>query len=235
MSKRQYDVIIIGGGPAGLSAGIYTARARLKTLMIEKGAVGGAIINAGWVENYPGFAEGISGIDLTQAMHRQATGFGMETAYAEVTGLKVAGEERWSAPRRGITPTGWLSSPAAPSARRWMSPARPSSPAKAFPTAPTCDGAFLRDKVVAVIGGGDAAVTEALELTKFATRSTSSTAATSCAPTKSCRKRPSRRRKIEFIWASVVVAIKAINSSRGCACVMSGPMRNRRSASAACS
>src|SRR3989304_8097340 len=91
---NNYDVIIIGGGPAGLSAGIYTARARLASLLVEKGAIGGQIINAGLVENYPGYVEGISGIDLTGAMHRQATKFGMETLPAEVTGLRVNGQDK---------------------------------------------------------------------------------------------------------------------------------------------
>ncbi|MHB8104990.1 MAG: NAD(P)/FAD-dependent oxidoreductase, partial [Dehalococcoidales bacterium] len=73
--QKKYDVIIIGGGPAGLSAGIYTARARLATLLIEKAGIGGQIINAGVVENYPGFTDGIGGIELTQAMHKQAEKF----------------------------------------------------------------------------------------------------------------------------------------------------------------
>ena len=89
---KEYDVIIIGGGPAGLSAGIYTARARLRTLLIEKGAIGGQIINAVLVENYPGYTDGVSGIDLTESMHKQAEKFGMETLVAEVTGIKLDGE-----------------------------------------------------------------------------------------------------------------------------------------------
>ena len=93
-SIKKYDVIIIGGGPAGLSAGIYTARARLSTLLIERAAVGGQIVNAGLVENYPGFASGISGIDLTQAMHQQAAKFGMETLYDEVIGIEIDGQAK---------------------------------------------------------------------------------------------------------------------------------------------
>ena len=89
MADNVYDVIIVGGGPAGLSAGIYTARARLKSLMIEKMVIGGQITNAEKVENYPGFIDGISGLDLTAQMHKQATKFGLETLTAEVTGLEV--------------------------------------------------------------------------------------------------------------------------------------------------
>src|SRR4030042_860125 len=93
-SLKAYDVIIIGGGPAGLSAGIYTTRARLSSLLVEKAAIGGQIINAELVENYPGFTDGISGIDLTQTMHRQATKFGMETLAAEVTAIEVNGRQK---------------------------------------------------------------------------------------------------------------------------------------------
>ena len=93
-SEKDYDVVIIGGGPAGLSAGIYTSRARLRSLLIEKGMVGGQIVNAEKVENYPGFPEGISGFDLTQFMHQQATRFGLETVTAEVTGIEITGETK---------------------------------------------------------------------------------------------------------------------------------------------
>ena len=78
-SPDKYDIVIIGGGPGGLTAGIYTARARLSTLLIERGAIGGQIINTEWVENYPGFPDGISGLDLTMAMYKQAEKFGMKT------------------------------------------------------------------------------------------------------------------------------------------------------------
>jgi len=81
--NREHEVIIIGGGPAGLSAGLYLSRARLNSLLIEKGLVGGQIVNAERVENYPGFPEGISGFELAQLMHQQATKFGLETLLAE--------------------------------------------------------------------------------------------------------------------------------------------------------
>ncbi len=80
--SQEYDIIIIGGGPAGLSAGIYTARSRLKSLLIEKEMIGGKIVNAELVENYPGFPQGISGYELTQLMHQQATRFGLKTLTA---------------------------------------------------------------------------------------------------------------------------------------------------------
>ena len=83
-AANKYDVVIIGGGPAGLSAAIYTSRARLNTLLIERGIVGGLIINTEQVDNYPGFPEGISGMELTELMHRQATKCGLNMILADV-------------------------------------------------------------------------------------------------------------------------------------------------------
>ena len=91
---KDYDVVIIGGGPGGLSAGIYTARARLNSLLIEKGVVGGQILKTELVENYPGFLEGVGGYDLTEIMHQQATKFGLETLIAEVTDVELKGEQK---------------------------------------------------------------------------------------------------------------------------------------------
>ena len=88
-NKADYDVIIIGAGPAGLTAGLYTSRARFNSLLIEKEMVGGQIVNAEQVENFPGFPEGISGYDLTQLMHQQATKFGLETLTAEATEVEL--------------------------------------------------------------------------------------------------------------------------------------------------
>ena len=86
MSK--YEVVIIGGGPAGLTAGLYTSRAGLKTLLLERGAFGGQIVNARMVENYPGFPEGIAGFELASLMHQQATKYGLEIVAVEVTEVK---------------------------------------------------------------------------------------------------------------------------------------------------
>ena len=83
----RYEVIIIGGGPAGLTAGLYTSRAGLKSLLVERGALGGQMVNATLVENYPGFPEGIAGSKLGSLMHRQAVRYGLEAVIAEVTGL----------------------------------------------------------------------------------------------------------------------------------------------------
>ena len=88
--KQTYDVIIVGGGPAGLSAAIYTSRDRLDTLLIEKGLTGGMINEAEKVDNYPGFPEGVSGMDLTSRMYQQAQKYGLKDVNAEVTGIEVS-------------------------------------------------------------------------------------------------------------------------------------------------
>ena len=93
----SYQLIIIGGGPAGLSAGLYATRARLSTLLIERAIPGGQIINAELVENYPGFPQGISGAELGSLMEQQATKYGLEIIMAEVEGVEVGGEGEDSA------------------------------------------------------------------------------------------------------------------------------------------
>ena len=94
IDNTNYDVVIIGGGPAGLTAGLYTSRARLNSLLIDKGLIGGQIANAERVENYPGFPEGISGFDLGQLMHQQAEKYGLKTIIAEATGIDLQEEQK---------------------------------------------------------------------------------------------------------------------------------------------
>ncbi len=169
-SPKQYDVIIIGGGPAGLSAGLYTARARLKTVLIERAAVGGQIINTMWVENYPGFVDSISGIDLTQAMHRQAEKFGMETVYADVSALAADGRTKTVTTSDGVYTAPAVIITGGSERQKLGVPGEAEYTGRGVSYCATCDGAFFTDKEVAVVGGGNAALTEALELTKFASR-----------------------------------------------------------------
>jgi thioredoxin reductase (NADPH) len=98
---KEYEVVIIGGGPAGLTAGLYTSRARRTSLLIEKQLVGGLITTAGWVENFPGFPEGIAGLELGELLHKQATRYGLETIIAEVSGIKLNGEQKVIATTEG--------------------------------------------------------------------------------------------------------------------------------------
>ena len=170
MNEHIYDVIIIGGGPAGLTAGIYTARARLNTLLLEKEFIGGQIVNAELVENFPGFAEGIDGYELTQLMHKQAVKFGLETLTTEVIGIEpledkivLKTNEAEYAARAVIIAGG--------SKRKLLEiPGEKEFTGRGVSYCATCDAAFFRDQIVAVNGGGDAAITEALHLSRFASK-----------------------------------------------------------------
>ena len=168
--NKEYKVIIIGGGPAGLTAGLYTSRARLSSLLIERGLVGGQITDAELVENYPGFAEGISGLELGQLMHQQATKYGLETLLAEATAIELKGEQKVVKTTKGNF-TGKAVIIANGSERRKLGiPGEEKLTGKGVSYCATCDASFFQEKPVAVVGGGDAAITEALHLTKFASR-----------------------------------------------------------------
>ena len=86
-----YQLIIVGGGPAGLTAGLYAARARLNVILLEKGATGGQVLNTDWIDNYPGFIDGLSGFELAEKMTAHAARFGLETKLGEVTSMDLAG------------------------------------------------------------------------------------------------------------------------------------------------
>ena len=206
--EKDYDVVIIGGGPAGLSAGIYTARARLSSLLVEIGAVGGQILNAEWVENYPGFPEGISGFDLTQFMHKQATGFGLETVMAGVTGIEVTGEQKVVKTSQGDFAAGAIIIASGSERQKLGVPGEAEFTGKGVSYCATCDAAFFREKPVAVVGGGNAAITEALELTKFASKITVIHRRNELRATQILQEKAFAEPKIEFLWDSVVEGIE---------------------------
>jgi thioredoxin reductase (NADPH) len=169
--SEKYDVIIIGAGPAGLSAAIYTGRARLNTLVVEKGIPGGQILITDWIENYPGFPEGIAPFDLMEAFRRQAERFGAQIVMEEVRGIRADPD----------APGGWLVDVGAAvhaaralilttgAAYRRLNVARETDLiGRGVSYCATCDGAFFRNAEIAVVGGGDTALMEAEYLTKFA-------------------------------------------------------------------
>lgn len=204
---KKYDVIIIGGGPAGLSAGIYTARARLATLLIEKGAIGGQIINAGVVENYPGYADGINGVDLTQSMHQQATKFGMETLYDGVTGISLDGKQKVVKTSQGDFAAKAVIIAGGAERQKLGVPGEAEFAGKGVSYCATCDGAFFSDKIVAVVGGGNAAVTEALELTHFAAKVYLIHRRNELRATKIMQEKLLADNRIDVLWDTVVLEI----------------------------
>ncbi len=212
--KNECQLIIIGGGPAGLTAGIYAARGRLSTLLIEKGLAGGQIINAELVENFPGFPQGISGLELSQSMHQQAVKFGMETLMAEVTGIEVKGERKVVKTSEGdfIARAAIIASGS--EQHKLGVPGEDDLTGKGVSYCATCDGAFFRDRTVAVVGGGDAALTEAIHLVRFASRVIVIHRRDQLRATRILQEKTFAEPKMEFRWNSVVKAIEGNNSVR---------------------
>ncbi|MBN1625769.1 MAG: thioredoxin-disulfide reductase [Deltaproteobacteria bacterium] len=200
---NEYDVIIIGGGPAGLAAGLYTARAGLKAILIERGVFGGQIVNARVVENYPGFPEGISGPELGEFMRRQATKFGLETIITEVTGVR-SGNAYEISTNEGNMETKTIIIAAGSEYRKLAVPGEESLTGHGVSYCATCDGFFFRDREVAVVGGGDTAVTDALELSQHCRKVYIIHRRERLRATKALQEKVFSEPKIEFIWNTVV-------------------------------
>jgi len=206
--NKAYEVVIIGGGPAGLSAGIYTARARLSSLLIERGLIGGQVANAELVENYPGFPEGISGYDLTELMQRQATKFGLEILTAEVTGVELNGEQKIA---KTSEDDFVVKAMIIASGSEWIKlgiPGEKEFTGKGVSYCAICDGAFFADQTVAVVGGGNAAITEAFSLTKFASKVIVIHRRQELRATRIVQEEAFAEPKIEFLWNTVVEEIE---------------------------
>jgi thioredoxin reductase (NADPH) len=200
----MYDVIIIGGGPAGLTAGLYTSRARLKSLLIEKGFTGGQVMTTEWIENYPGFEDGISGTELSQKMEKQATKFGLEIMQGSVMGVSVNGKTRKVILEDGaeleaksiILATGSNPRPLSIKGEEEFR-------GRGVSYCATCDGAFFKDSDLAVIGGGDSAVEEGIFLSKFAKTVYIVHRRDELRATKVVQERAFENPKIKMVWDSV--------------------------------
>jgi thioredoxin reductase (NADPH) len=199
----KYEVIIIGGGPAGLTAGLYTSRAHLKSFLIERGICGGQIVNAALVENYPGFPDGIPGLKLGSLMHQQAVKYGLEVVTAEVTGISQGQAHTISTTEGDVEATAIII--AAGSEYRKLgvtNEERLSGHGVSY--CATCDGFFFRNKEIAVVGGGDTAITDALELTRHAKRVYVIHRRDQLRAGQVLQQRAFAQPKLEFIWSTVV-------------------------------
>ncbi|MEE4252736.1 MAG: thioredoxin-disulfide reductase [Desulfuromusa sp.] len=212
MSAAEYDVIIIGGGPAGMTAGLYASRARLKTLLLEKMIMGGQMMTTTLVENWPGYPGGIGGPELMTRFQEHCVEFGLETDYGTVEKvidngntktLIVDGKEMTC--KAVIIATGAIP-------RKLGIEGEEALVGKGVSYCATCDGAFFREVPIAVIGGGDTAVEEALFLTRFASKVILVHRRDQLRATKILQDRAIANEKIEIAWNSVVESFESDNS-----------------------
>lgn len=166
-----YDVIIVGGGPAGLSAAIYSSRARLKTLLIEKNGCGGQMTVTDLLENYPGFNGGVNGFDLAVKLENQARDFGAEIVYDEVTEIKN-GSVKKIVTVNSVYESKTVIIAAGTHVKEMNIPSEAKFMGRGVSFCATCDAPFYREKEVLVIGGGDSAIQESIYLAKFAKKVT---------------------------------------------------------------
>ena len=168
--REVHDVVIVGAGPAALAAAVYTTREDIDTVLFEKDVVGGLAATTDWIDNYPGFAKGISGLDLAQDLEAQAERFGAKIRLGEVSKIIDEGELK-----RLVTSDGdvWAKAvllATGSSFKKLGIPGEAEFYGRGVHYCATCDGAFYRDKHLVVVGGGNSAVQEALFLTKFASK-----------------------------------------------------------------
>lgn len=167
--QNVHDLIIVGAGPAALSAAVYTTREDIETLMIEKGVPGGLAAVTDWVDNYPGFSKGISGMDLANELEAQAQRFGAKIEYAEVTDIRDNGQTKMVTTIDGELSAKSVLIATGTDYKKLGILGEAEYYGRGVHYCATCDGAFYRDKRLVVVGGGNSGVQEALFLTRFAT------------------------------------------------------------------
>ena len=212
MKSVDYDLVIIGGGPAGLTAGLYASRARLNVILIEKVVPGGQVLISDWIENYPGFPEGISGPDLIQKMTEQVKKFDLNIESNEVISLDLSDSvKKIELSDRTITShTIIIATGASP--RKLGIPGEDIFLGRGLSTCATCDGPFFKDKTVAAVGGGDTAVQESIFLTKFVKKVYLIHRRDQLRATRILQERAFANDKIEFIWDSVLTGIDGLSN-----------------------
>jgi len=212
--KNDYQVIIVGGGPAGLTAGLYCSRSRLSTMLIERGIIGGQIINAERVENYPGFPKGVSGIELGQLLYEQASNYGLETLSTEVMRTESRPGRNLISTAEGDFTADSIIIASGSQYRKLGVPGEEEYTGKGVSYCATCDGPLFKDKILAVIGGGDAAVTEALYLSKFASSVKVIHRRDQLRASGITQERVLAEPKVELIWDTVATSIEGDGSVR---------------------
>lgn len=222
--KRHYDIVIIGGGPAGLAAGLYAARARRRTVLLEKGVIGGQISLTECVENYPGI-ESINGFDLAQAMLKHAQSCGLETHYLAVERLEREAEGKYwrlqTAEADYIAKAVIVTSGA--DYNKLEVPGEERLTGHGVSYCATCDAPFFKDQEVAVVGGGDSALDEAIFTTRYASKVYLIHRRDQLRASRILQERAFANPKIEFVWNTVVTEILGENE------VSAARLHNRQS------
>ena len=203
----MHDLIIIGGGPAGLTAGLYNARARLDVLLLERLAPGGQVLTTDWVENYPGFPDGISGFELMDRMKTQAERFGLKIHGEEVLKLELTEKRKAVHTGKGLLEAKAIILACGATWKKLGIDGEDQLMGRGVSFCATCDGPFYRDQEVAVIGGGDTAVEEAIFLTRFVSKVHLVHRRDQLRATKLLQERAVAQEKIEFVWDTVPVKI----------------------------
>lgn len=168
--KEVHDVVMVGAGPAALSAAIYTTREELQTVLYEKGVIGGLAAITDWVDNYPGFPEGLAGLDLSEGLRKQAERFGADIRLGEVNKIEDDGEYKKINTTDGDVYARAVLIATGSDYKRLGVPGEDTFYGRGVHFCATCDGAFYKDKRLVVVGGGNSAVQEAIFLTRFATK-----------------------------------------------------------------
>jgi len=209
MVNTDYQLIILGGGPAGLTAGLYAARDRLKVLLVEKGIVGGQVLVTDWIDNYPGFPDGVTGNELVEKMAAQAARFDLEVKNGNVVKMELSEAVKKLTLESGDELTCQaliICTGARPN--KLKIPGEDEFAGRGVSYCATCDGPFFRDQEIIVVGGGDTAIQEADFLTKFAAKVIVVHRRETLRATRILQEKAFANQRIEFIWNSNVVAIE---------------------------
>ncbi|MFA5334957.1 MAG: thioredoxin-disulfide reductase [Candidatus Omnitrophota bacterium] len=211
----DYDIVIIGGGPAGLTAGIYASRARLKTLLLEKMAPGGQILTSPLLENYPGFSEGVTGFGVIEEMVKQAGRFGLEIKTGEALKIEENGGRKAISSDTGEYSASAVIFAMGASYSKLAVPGEEKLSGRGVSYCATCDGPLYKNKEVAVVGGGDTAIEEALHLAKFCSKVYVIHRRDELRATKILQERAFAEKKITVVWDAVVTEILGTSKVEG--------------------
>jgi thioredoxin reductase (NADPH) len=212
---KECDIVIVGGGPAGLAAGLYAARARRHTVLLEKEVTGGQIALTSLIENYPGFPDGVNGFDLAQAMQQQAQKYGLEMAYAGAIALERVDSRHLVKTSEGDYMAKAVILTGGAAYRRLGVPGEERLIGRGVSYCATCDAAFFKGQEVAVVGGGDAAMDEGLFVTRYASKVYGIHRRDQLRAGQILQERAFAEQKMEFIWNTVVVEILGEDEVRG--------------------